>query len=605
MDSHSPARGAAERPLNIARIRRVLILAGVYLVAGKLGLSLAFVHPSATAVWAPTGIALAALLVWGYSVWPGVFLGAYLVNVMTYGPWYTSLGIATGNTLEVVIAAYLVTRFAGGRHAFERPLDVFKFAGLAGLASTTVSATLGPISLALGGYATWSEYGTIWVTWWLGNASGAVLVAPALVLWSERRRAHWYRARAVEGALVVAAFGITGAAVFGGWVPRPYPFMCIPPLVWIAFRFGTRLTATAVVALAGLALAGAVQGLGPFQELAPQHSLLVTQAFLGVIGLTVMTLAAAVHEHAHIERLLRQSEEKHRAIAALTTDFAAVSRLGPGGTVILESVTDGFTLVTGYTHTELEERGGWPTLIHPDDGAVGGKVIGALMAGRNATGDVRIVTKSGDVRWMRYFSTLFVDSGDGGSTSFLTAAQDITARKQSDADMIKQEEVIRVLSTPVLRLRDRLLILPVIGDVDPARARQLTTQLIQGIRTHRAKAVVLDLTGVAEIEQAAAGDLVKTVETARLMGATTILSGVSTAIAQRLVDVGIDLATLRTAGDLQAGLDEAQRLVDAPAPTRSPAGRSEPARERSRSGPAPRDPSATSGTPPAGPPRRR
>src|SRR3989441_3020943 len=121
----------------------VAVLAAAYLIAAKLGLKLAFVHASATAVWPPTGIALAAFLVFGYRVWPGIFAGAYLANITTAGTVATSLGIATGNTLEGLTGAYLVNRFAGGTHAFERPQDVFKFAVLAGMLSTIVSPALG------------------------------------------------------------------------------------------------------------------------------------------------------------------------------------------------------------------------------------------------------------------------------------------------------------------------------------------------------------------------------------------------------------------------------------------------------------------------------
>jgi len=113
----------------------ILGLAALYFLAGKLGLLLAFVHASATAVWPPTGIALAAFLLLGYRVWPGIFLGAFLVNLTTAGSLATTLSIATGNTLEGLAGAYLVNRWAHGVHAFDRPPDVFKFAALAALAS--------------------------------------------------------------------------------------------------------------------------------------------------------------------------------------------------------------------------------------------------------------------------------------------------------------------------------------------------------------------------------------------------------------------------------------------------------------------------------------
>src|SRR5439155_7236793 len=124
-------------------------VAAVYTVAAKFGLALALEHPSATAVWPPTGLALAAVLLGGRVVWPGIFAGAFVANVTTAGSVASSLGIALGNTLEAVVGGYLVARFARGRDAFDRPVDVFTFALLAGLGSTVLSATCGVVSLAL------------------------------------------------------------------------------------------------------------------------------------------------------------------------------------------------------------------------------------------------------------------------------------------------------------------------------------------------------------------------------------------------------------------------------------------------------------------------
>ena len=219
-----------------ARFHHVLVLAGltvVYWVAGKLGLQLAFVHPSATAVWPPTGLTLAALLLLGYRVWPGIFLGAYLVNISTAGSIATSLGLAVGNTLEGLVGAYLVNRFANGRNAFDRPQDVFTFALLAGLVSTSVSATIGVTSLSLGGYADWANYGAIWLTWWLGDAAGDLILAPLLILWATRLTAPWPRAQVLEAAALGLLIVLVGQAVFGGISfdeSQNYPleFLCLP-----------------------------------------------------------------------------------------------------------------------------------------------------------------------------------------------------------------------------------------------------------------------------------------------------------------------------------------------------------------------------------------
>src|SRR2546428_12467761 len=136
-----------------ARLGVTLGVGVVYVVAGKLGLAFAIVHASATPVWPPTGIALAAMLLLGRGIWPVIFAGAFLVNVTTAGSVLSSLGIAAGNTLEALVGAALGTRLAGGAAVFERARNIFKFVALAGLVSTAVSATLGVTTLSLTGHA--------------------------------------------------------------------------------------------------------------------------------------------------------------------------------------------------------------------------------------------------------------------------------------------------------------------------------------------------------------------------------------------------------------------------------------------------------------------
>src|SRR5207253_2191677 len=233
----------------------LLVLTGVYFLAGKFGLSLAFVHASASAVWPPTGIALAATLLLGYRVWPALFLGAFLVNVTTAGSVWTSLGIAGGNTLEGLLGAFLVRRFANGLKVFDRARDIFTFGVLAGLGAAAVSATVGATTLALGGYARWEGLGAIWLTWWLGDVAGALVVAPVLILWGLDRTVRLTRAQVLELLLLLGSVLLVGEVVFGGlgsppWA-RNYPleFLCIPPLVVAAFRFGPREAATCGVLL--------------------------------------------------------------------------------------------------------------------------------------------------------------------------------------------------------------------------------------------------------------------------------------------------------------------------------------------------------------------
>src|SRR2546425_373786 len=154
------------------RLGLLVAIAAAYFVAGKLGLQLAFFNPSATPVWAPTGIALATLLLAGYDVWPAILVGAFFVNLTTAGSVATSLGIAVGNTVEGLVGAYLVNRFARGRWAFERARNVFRFILLAAVLSTAVCATIGVTTIAFAGMARWADYGSVWVTWGLGDALG-------------------------------------------------------------------------------------------------------------------------------------------------------------------------------------------------------------------------------------------------------------------------------------------------------------------------------------------------------------------------------------------------------------------------------------------------
>jgi PAS domain S-box-containing protein len=285
----------------------ILLLALVYVAAGKLSLALATVHPSASAVWPPTGISLAALLALGTHVCPGIFLGAFVVNISTAGTIATCLAIALGNTLEALVGAGLVQRFANGIRAFDRPKDVFKFVVLAGLASTTISATVGVSSLCLSG-TDWSRYFPIWLTWWLGDAVGALLVAPPLLLWWADPHVRWTRSEAVKGTGLLLALGGLSALVLETEIRTgiifPPRFTFLPVMVLVAFQFGPRETASAMLVLSGLALWATLHHYGGQHE-----SLLLLQVFLGITAMTVLALAAVVSQHRRAEKELQTANE--------------------------------------------------------------------------------------------------------------------------------------------------------------------------------------------------------------------------------------------------------------------------------------------------------
>jgi diguanylate cyclase (GGDEF)-like protein len=324
-------------------------LTAVYFLAGKFGLKLAFVNASSSAVWPCTGIALAAFLILGYRVWPAILTGAFLVNVTTAGSVLTSLGISTGNTLEGVAGCYLVCRFASGQRVFERAQDIFRFAFFAGMLSTTISATVGVTTLALGGFADSARYGAIWTTWWLGDAVGAVLVTPLVLLWWENPRVNWSRKKIVE--LVVLFLGLfsTCWVVFGNRFHSavknyPFEYLCIPFLVWAAFRFGRRKAATAVCALAVSATWGTLHGFGPFARESVNTSLLLLQTFMGIMAVTSLVLAAEVTEHKRAEEHAQQLATSdaltglanyRRLLDALDQEIKRYGRTGKSFAVLL------------------------------------------------------------------------------------------------------------------------------------------------------------------------------------------------------------------------------------------------------------------------------
>ena len=324
-------------------------LAVVYFCPAKLGLRFAFVHPSATALWAPTGITLTAFLIFGVQVWPGAFLGAFFANLTTAGSVLTSMGVATGNTLEGVVGCYLVRRFARGQQAFERVQDVFKFAFLAGMVSTAISATIGVTTLSLGGFADWATYGAIWRTWCLGDGVGAVLVTPLVLLWKENPRLNWTRKQIIELALLFLGLFFTAWIVFGGRFHsevRNYPleYTCIPFLIWAAFRFGRRKAVTATCILAGIATWGTLHGFGPFSTEALNTSLLLVQSFVGIVAVTSLALAAEISERKRADERVQQLvvtdpltglANYRRLIDALESEIKRYGRAGRSFAILL------------------------------------------------------------------------------------------------------------------------------------------------------------------------------------------------------------------------------------------------------------------------------
>src|SRR5438874_4866283 len=304
------------------------VFAIIYVIAGKIGLHLASLHASASPVWPPAGIALAAILLLGYRAWLAVFVGAFLVNLTTAGDIATSVAIATGNTLEAIAGAWLVNRFAGGKNVFDRRTGLIKFA-LAATVSAVVSPAFGVTSLALDGFADWTNYGAIWVTWWLGDVTGDLIFTPLVLLWGIRWKLAWKKEEAVEVGVLLLLLALLSAVVFGGWLEisaKNYPiaFICGPIVIWTAFRFTQRETATGIFILSVIAVWGTVRGFGPFVGQSENQSLLTVQSWTAVLAITAMALSAGMAERTRIEEELQQQKSIVEAANRTKDHFLAM-----------------------------------------------------------------------------------------------------------------------------------------------------------------------------------------------------------------------------------------------------------------------------------------
>jgi len=399
-------------------------LAIFYFVAGKFGLSLAFVNASASPVWPPTGIAFAAFLVLGSRAWPAILVGAFLVNVTTAGSVATSIGIAIGNTLEGRLGAELVMLFANGRNVFDRSRDVFKFVLLAALFSTTVSATIGVTSLTLAGYAHWRDYSSIWFTWWLGDAVGALIVGPILVLWCARGGVPWSRARLLEGVGLLAGVITLSALVFGGISGEALTFLCVPPLIWAAFRFGQKGTATAIALLAVLATWGTVRGVGPFAHGPPNESLLLLQAFLGTMAVMSLLIAAVVAERKRDEAALA------RLASIVESSDDAITSKTLGG--VVTSWNAGAERLYGYSAGEAVGRP-ISIIIPPDRPNEMLRVLARLQRGEHIE-PFETVRRRKDATLVEVSVTVSpIRSLSGKVIGASTIGRDITEEKRADA----------------------------------------------------------------------------------------------------------------------------------------------------------------------------
>ncbi|HKO44838.1 MAG TPA: MASE1 domain-containing protein [Pyrinomonadaceae bacterium] len=324
---------------------RILTISGVavvYFAAAELGLSLAFIHDNVSPVWPPTGVAVAALLLLGYRVWPGVLIGAYAANVLTPIPIGSVLGIAAGNTLEALTAVFIL-RHAGFNNSFDRAKQVVWF--LAALTvGTMVAASIGNVSLCLGGAASWEHFGSLWLTWWLGDLVGGLVVAPLILTWTTISQPS-LKARWAETLLLFTLLSLTSMVLFGGWFPssvQTYPLahLAFPFLIWAAFRLGQRGVTASLFILASIAIWGTRQGYGAFALSSPNESLLLVQAYIGSTAIMCLFLVASIEERYLANTILRESERRLGGNLGVTRILAESPALSDATPRILQTICE-------------------------------------------------------------------------------------------------------------------------------------------------------------------------------------------------------------------------------------------------------------------------
>jgi PAS domain S-box-containing protein len=304
--------------VSMQRLSYVGLISGVaalYFAAAKLSLMLAIPPGYATAVWPPSGLALAAVLLAGNRVWPGIWLGAALANLTVQSSALAALFIGTGNTLEAVVGASLIRHFIGVPRRFERGEDVFKFVGLVAIASM-IAASIGVLSIVATGAIPWADSPAHWWTWWQGDTTGIIIVTPLILLWTDTPPEARPLSRKLEATgfalgLALAAYAVVGTDVIVG-THGPSPvllFMSFPFIIWAAFRFEEREVAATIAALCAIAIASTIVGRGSLPSDSINTSLLQLLAFIGIVAVTGLVLSAVVDERRRAAETLRQARD--------------------------------------------------------------------------------------------------------------------------------------------------------------------------------------------------------------------------------------------------------------------------------------------------------
>jgi two-component system CheB/CheR fusion protein len=336
-------------------LTQLVVIAAAYFASARLGLTLAFAAEQVTVVWPPTGIALSAALLFGYRIWPAITLGAFLANATTPGtPLAVAAGISIGNTIEAMLGAWLLQR-AGFRVSLERFKDVLLLFVFGSLVSTAASATIGVSTLCIGGLQSWARFGELWRDWYLGDAVGALIVAPLILTIAKPVRRAGSRAEFL--GMLVAAAALILTIVTGRFpVQTSSPeYLAFPLLIWGAIRFGPGGAAAVTFLTSAIMVLSTINGYGPFLEGTIYDRLVALTLFMSVFALTGGVLAASATESGN-------AESRYRSLVLATAQV--VWSTTPEGEVVEDLPT--WRAFTGQSKERAMGRG-WIEQVHPED----------------------------------------------------------------------------------------------------------------------------------------------------------------------------------------------------------------------------------------------
>ena len=307
----------------------LLVVAGVFL-AGQLGLRITDLHPPVSPIWPPTGVAIAALILLGYRVWPEILIAAFLICESASTPLKASIGISIGETVGVLAGAYLVNKFARGIKAFDTAHGVFKFVLFASVVSPAIAATICIGYLYSAGFSQGPDKAIMWLTWSVGDGIGALLFAPFLILIFGSRHHRLDKRETLELSAMLLSLIVVCLTIFGplsSFIHQKQllqEWVCVPFLVWAGFRFCQLEAAGTILLMFGLAIWGTFRGYGPFVSPDANLSLMILAAFVGVTGTATLAIAATLSERRRVqEGLLGLQSILHATVDGKTRDLTA------------------------------------------------------------------------------------------------------------------------------------------------------------------------------------------------------------------------------------------------------------------------------------------